>query len=462
MTSSAIIAPGLRKSYGDQLVLDGIDLDVAARHRLRPPRDPTAPARPPPSTSSRTLLRPTPARCASPATTWPRADDGVRASIGVTGQFSAVDDLLTGGRTCGSWPTSAHLPRAEAQAARGRGPARAGFDLVDAADRAASTYSGGMRAAPRPGHDPPRVARRWSSSTSRPPGLDPRSRRDGLGRSSRSWSPAASTVLLTTQYLEEADRARRTASRVLDGGRIVAEGTAAELKAPRPRAATSGSSSPTSEGAGRGARSLGDRARLVDAALTLEVPSDGSVRQAPSAPRPGRASQRRRRAAHRAHARSRRRVLRPHRPHGTPQHRVGRRRPEGRAMSPPSHLLRDSLTMLQRNLLHAAALPLPHRHARRAARSCSCCCSSASSAAPSAPAWAAPAAGAAAYLHLPRPVILFLAVSSVALGTAISGGHGHDRMDHRPLPHHGHLPLRRSSPGTSLGALVQAVLAGRA
>jgi ABC-2 type transport system ATP-binding protein len=154
-----------------------------------------------------------------------READAVRGAIGVTGQFSAIDELLTGRENLALMADLHHLPRAPARERIDDLLAR--LDLVDAADRIAMTYSGGMRrrldlamtliAAPQ-------IIFLDEPTT----GLDPRSRRT-------VWEIVASlvddgtTVFLTTQYLEEADKlADRVA--ILDRGRLVAEGSAQELK----------------------------------------------------------------------------------------------------------------------------------------------------------------------------------------------------------------------------------------
>jgi ABC-2 type transport system ATP-binding protein len=151
--------------------------------------------------------------------------DGVRAVIGVTGQFSAVDNLLTGTENLRLMADLRHLSR---PAGRQRIAALlAQFDLTDAADRPLATYSGGMRrrldlAMTLVGE--PRVIFLDEPTA----GLDPRSRRT-MWQSIRELASAGVTILLTTQYLDEADQlADRIA--VLDHGRIVAEGTPAELK----------------------------------------------------------------------------------------------------------------------------------------------------------------------------------------------------------------------------------------
>ncbi len=151
--------------------------------------------------------------------------DGVRAVIGVTGQFSAVDNLLTGAENLQLMADLRHLGR-EAGRRRVAGLLEQ-FDLTDAAHKLLSAYSGGMRrrldlAMTLVGK--PRVIFLDEPTT----GLDPRSRRT-MWQIIRELATAGVTVLLTTQYLDEADQlADRIA--VLDQGRIVAEGTAAELK----------------------------------------------------------------------------------------------------------------------------------------------------------------------------------------------------------------------------------------
>jgi ABC-2 type transport system ATP-binding protein len=151
--------------------------------------------------------------------------DGVRALIGVTGQFSAVDNLLTGTENLRLMADLRHLGRDAGQ--RRVTDLLAQFDLTGAADKLASTYSGGMRrrldlAMTLVGQ--PRVIFLDEPTT----GLDPRSRLT-MWEIVRELASAGVTILLTTQYLDEADQlADRIA--VLDQGRIVAEGSPAELK----------------------------------------------------------------------------------------------------------------------------------------------------------------------------------------------------------------------------------------
>ncbi|MDV5149798.1 ATP-binding cassette domain-containing protein [Streptomyces sp. SBC-4] len=267
---AAIKATGLRKAYGDKVVLDGIDLDI-------------------PAGTIFSLLGPNGAGKTTTVeilATLTDADAGdvhvaghditrnaaeVRAAISVTGQFSAVDNLLTGRENLIMMADLYHL-------GRGGGRRRAAelleqFDLVGAADKAALTYSGGMRrrldlAMTLVGR--PRIIFLDEPTT----GLDPRSRHAMWGII-RGLVAEGVTVFLTTQYLEEADQlADRIA--VLDHGSLVAEGTAEELKRRVPgsyirlRFAETGHLESA-------ARILDDVSR-DEKSLALRVPTDGSVR----------------------------------------------------------------------------------------------------------------------------------------------------------------------------------------
>jgi len=265
----AISASGLQKSFGDKVVLDGIDLVV-------------------PEGSVFALLGPNGAGKTTAVhilSTLLDADggdarilghdvagepDAVRALIGLTGQFAAVDNLLTGTENLQLMADLHHLGRREGR--QRVAELLEQFELVDAADKPLASYSGGMRrrldlAMTLVGS--PRVIFLDEPTT----GLDPRSRRT-------MWTiigelvAGGVTIFLTTQYLEEADHlADRIA--ILDRGRLIAEGSAAELKRLVP--------------GGHIRLRFTDEARLdaaVDAFggaqpdrddLTLQIPSDGGV-----------------------------------------------------------------------------------------------------------------------------------------------------------------------------------------
>ncbi|WP_410661809.1 ATP-binding cassette domain-containing protein [Amycolatopsis sp. lyj-112] len=224
MTHPAISATGLRKSYGDKVVLDGIDLHVPAGtvFSLLGPNGAG-------KTTTVNILSTLTGADAGTATV-AGADlagdpDGVRSVIGLTGQFSAVDNLLTGEENLFLMADLHHLPR---RAGRRRAAELLDrFDLADVAKKTPATFSGGMRrkldlAMTLIGD--PKVIFLDEPTT----GLDPRSRRT-MWQIIRDLVSSGVTIFLTTQYLEEADQlADRIA--VLDGGRVVAEGTPDELK----------------------------------------------------------------------------------------------------------------------------------------------------------------------------------------------------------------------------------------
>jgi ABC-2 type transport system ATP-binding protein len=196
--------------------------------------------------------------------------DGVRALIGVTGQFSAVDNYLTGEENLRLMADLRHLGR---EAGRARiAELLEQFDLTDAARKPLSTYSGGMRrrldlAMTLVGN--PSVIFLDEPTT----GLDPRSRRT-MWQIIRELASEGVTIFLTTQYLDEADELADYVA-VLDHGRIVAEGTPAELKRRIP-----GGHIQLQFGeldALRAAVGLIPSATADDDQLTLQVPGGGSI-----------------------------------------------------------------------------------------------------------------------------------------------------------------------------------------
>jgi ABC-2 type transport system ATP-binding protein len=270
MRNSAIAVSGLRKAFGDKTVLDGIDLDV-------------------PAGTVFSLLGPNGAgktTTVNVLTTLMKADAGtvrvaghdvatetkaVRAVVGVTGQFAAVDELLTGQENLQLMADLKRMSPGEGRRAVTGLLER--FDLTEAAHKLVSAYSGGMRrkldlAMTLVGS--PQIIFLDEPTT----GLDPRSRRT-MWDIVRELVADGVTIFLTTQYLDEADQlADRIA--VLDQGRLVAQGTPSDLKRQAPGSHV------------RLRFSNGDdldaAARVVTGStrdqedLTLRVPSDGGVK----------------------------------------------------------------------------------------------------------------------------------------------------------------------------------------
>ncbi|MFF8772962.1 ATP-binding cassette domain-containing protein [Kitasatospora sp. NPDC015120] len=221
---AAVTAVGLRKSYGDKTVLDGVDLHIPAGSVFAL-LGPNGAGKTTVVKILSTLVKPDGGRAQVAGHDLATAPDGVRAAVGVTGQFSAVDGLITGEENMRLMADLNHLAKREGRRVTAGLLER--FDLVEAAKKPASTYSGGMKrrldiAMTLVGS--PRIIFLDEPTT----GLDPRSRHN-MWRIIRELVAGGVTVLLTTQYLDEADQlADRIA--VLHGGRIVAEGTAEELK----------------------------------------------------------------------------------------------------------------------------------------------------------------------------------------------------------------------------------------
>ncbi|MBG6179245.1 ATP-binding cassette domain-containing protein [Arthrobacter sp. CAN_A1] len=224
MKTPAISIDSLRKSYGDKVVLDDFTLRVT-EGTVTALLGPNGAGKTTTIHILSTLIRPDAGTASVAGCDVVGDPDGVRAAIGLTGQFSAVDSLLTGEENLHLMARLRHLgaKRARARVAE----LLEQFDLVESARKPLATYSGGMRRRLDLAMTlvaTPRVIFLDEPTT----GLDPRSRHT-MWDIVRTLVAEGTTVLLTTQHLEEADRlAHRIA--VLDGGRAVAEGTPDELK----------------------------------------------------------------------------------------------------------------------------------------------------------------------------------------------------------------------------------------
>jgi ABC-2 type transport system ATP-binding protein len=266
----AIQATGLRKSFGDQLVLDGIDLEVP-EGTIFALLGPNGAGKTTTVHILSTLIGADAGEARVAGHDLAGDPDAVRSAIGVTGQLTAVDNLLTGEENLLLMAKLRHLDRAEGR--RRAAELLERFDLAEAARKPASTYSGGMRrkldlAMGLVGD--PRILF-LDEPTS---GLDPRSRRV-MWQLIRELVAGGVTIFLTTQYLEEADElADRIA--LLDHGELVAEGTADELKRRIPGGHIRLHFTYPDD-LDAAVRALGEATR-DDEALTLDISSDGDVK----------------------------------------------------------------------------------------------------------------------------------------------------------------------------------------
>lgn len=268
-SAPAIEVAGLRKSFHGNDVLQGVDFTVppGTVYALLGPNGAGK------TTAVRilaTLITGDAGRATVLGRDVAREPEAVRRDIGVTGQFSAVDELLTGRENLRMMADLNHLPRRN-----GRARARAlleRFDLAGAGDRGARTYSGGMQrrldlAMTLIGS--PRLIFLDEPTT----GLDPRSRRE-LWAIVRELVADGVTILLTTQYLDEADELADRIG-VLDCGELVAEGTPAELKRQVPGGRVEVAYADSERLAA--AASTIEEATANEEALTLTIPHNGSL-----------------------------------------------------------------------------------------------------------------------------------------------------------------------------------------
>jgi ABC-2 type transport system ATP-binding protein len=266
---TAIAVAGLRKSFGDTVVLDGIDLTVP-EGTIFALLGPNGAGKTTAVQILSTLLPADGGDIRVAGHDLATQPDAVRAAIGVTGQFSAVDNLLTGEENLRLMTDLHHLGRA---AGRQRAAALLRqFGLEDVAAKMAATYSGGMRRrldlAMTLTGDPKLIFLDEPTT-----GLDPRSRRT-MWEIIRALAADGVTIFLTTQYLDEADQLADQIA-VLDHGRIVVAGTPDELKRQIPGGHVElefASSDDLAAAAG-----LVDATSRDDEALTLQVPGDGSL-----------------------------------------------------------------------------------------------------------------------------------------------------------------------------------------
>jgi ABC-2 type transport system ATP-binding protein len=224
MAEPVISAEGVRKHFGPVKAVDGVDLQVQPETVLGL-LGPNGAGKTTMVRILTTLLHPDEGRATVAGFDVVRQAEQLRHVIGLAGQYAAVDENLTGQENLEMVGRLYHLPVAEAR--RRATEVLGRFELTDAADRPAKTYSGGMRRRLDLGASlvgRPKVLFLDEPTT----GLDPRSRLE-MWDVIRELVKDGTTLLLTTQYLEEADRLADSIA-VIDQGRVIAEGTSDELK----------------------------------------------------------------------------------------------------------------------------------------------------------------------------------------------------------------------------------------
>jgi len=270
--TTAIAVTGLRKSFGEHTVLDGIDLTVQ-QGTVFALLGPNGAGKTTTVQILSTLIHADGGEAALAGYDVNREPARVREVIGVTGQYSAVDELLTGRENLMLMADLYHLGRAEAKARTGELLGQ--FDLTEAAGTLAATYSGGMKRkldlAMTLVSDP-RIIFLDEPTT----GLDPRSRRT-MWQIVKDLTKSGVTVFLTTQYLEEADQLADQIA-LLDHGTLIAQGTPDQLKRMTPgghiRLRFAGAST-----LGKAQAVIARPGKADEEALTLEAPTSGSVQE---------------------------------------------------------------------------------------------------------------------------------------------------------------------------------------
>jgi ABC-2 type transport system ATP-binding protein len=268
--ATAIAATGLRKSYGEHMVLDGIDLTVQ-RGTVFALLGPNGAGKTTTVQILSTLIHADAGQAALAGYDLNTEPARIREVIGVTGQYSAVDKLLTGRENLMLMADLFQLGRARSKSRAGELLER--FDLTEAADKPASTYSGGMQRkldlAMTLVSDPQIIFLDEPTT-----GLDPRSRRV-MWQIVKDLAGSGVTIFLTTQYLDEADQLAGQIA-LLDHGALIARGTPDELKRMIPgghirlRFNDAGT-------LGKAREVIARPGRADEEALTLEVPTSGSV-----------------------------------------------------------------------------------------------------------------------------------------------------------------------------------------